>query len=303
MLPEMTHPKPVFPLFGSFSRIPRDVAVCLVVLSITLNWGCGGQPGGDGDRLASYGERSGAVLAPDAGGVVEAEQSARGWSVLVAMVPSGRADDADRMLGTVRAAGLAGAVVSERDGRPVVVYGSYDDPGSEEAQAGLAEVRGVEVAGMRPFATAVLLPPPAMKAATGPDSYDLRGVKAKLGDKAVYTLQVGVYGRPDFERPTDEELKLFREQAELAVQQLRGDGEQAFYYHGPNTSSVTIGVFSEDDYDATTMPAVETPALRALRKRFPNNLLNGEGLMETVKTDRGPVKRLQASRLVAIPKK
>lgn len=293
MLPQTAHPKPVFRLFGYVS----------IALSFALALpGCGetrDEPG-----LDDYAERSSAVLAPDpvsapAGG----EEGERGWSVLVAMVPSGRQADAQAMLSTVRSAGLPDAYIAERSGRPAIAFGSFDDPASDDAQAGLARVRAVEVAGMRPFATAVLMPPPAAKSTGEAASYDLRGVYERLGDAAVYTLQVGVYGRADFQRPAEDELELFRDQAEQAVATLRADGEQAFFYHGPNSSSVTIGVFSEDDHDGSTMPAVESPALRALRKRFPNNLLNGEGLMETVKTERGPVKRLQASRLVAIPKK
>ncbi len=293
MLPESAHPKPVFRLLG----------YSIVVMSALIGFpGCGetrDEPG-----LSDYAAQSEAVLTPDPIAVGEGSRDAeRGWSVLVAMVPSGRASDADAMLGTVRSAGLGGAFVSERSGRPAIAFGSYDDPASEEAQAGLARVRGVEVEGMRPFATAVLMPPPAARSTGEAASYDLRGVKARLGDSAVYTLQVGVYGRADYQRPTEPELGLFREQAEIAVSKLRGEGERAFFYHGPNSSSVTVGVFSEDDHDGSTMPAVESPGLRALRKRFPHNLLNGEGLMETVKTDRGPIKRLQPSRLVAIPRR
>lgn len=293
MMPENAHPKPVFYLLG-----------CLLIsLPGLIAWtGCG--QARDEATLKDYAEQSDAVLAPDPVRADEGDRAGgRGWSVLVAMVPSGRQADAQAMLGTVRAAGLDGAYLAERSGRPVVVFGSYEDPGLEDAQAGLGKVRGLEVAGMRPFATAVLMPPPAARVSAEKASFDLRGVKARLGEAAVYTLQIGVYGRADFDRPTEQELALFREQAELAVAQLRSDDEQAFFYHGPNSSSVTIGVFNEDDHDGTTMPAVESRQLRSLRERFPNNLLNGEGLMETVKTDRGPVKRLQASRLVAIPKK
>jgi len=301
MLPDMPHRKPVFHLFGYALRFGTHGCVCGALLVSTLTGGCGETR--DDGGLEKYADQSAAVLTPETSPGAPEPGAARGWSVLVAMVPSGRSDDAERMLRTVQTAGLDRAFIGSRSGRPVIAFGSYDDPGSEEAQAGLARVRAVQVSEMRPFATAVLMPPPAVRSAGGADSLDLRGVKARLGDVAVYTLQIGVYGRADYQHPTQEELALFREQAELAVQKLRGDGEKAFFYHGPNSSSVTIGVFSEDDHDGNTMPAVESPGLRALRQRFPNNLLNSEGLMETVKTDRGPVKRLQASRLVAIPKK
>ncbi len=66
---------------------------------------------------------------------------------------------------------------------------------------------------------------------------------------------------------------------------------------------VTIGVFGEVDFDATTTPPMESMRLRELRKRFPHNYLNGQGINETLSTSTGQrVTRLQPSSLVGIPK-
>ena len=78
--------------------------------------------------------------------------------------------------------------------------------------------------------------------------FDLATVKARRGTKKpLYTLQIAVYGRPDNTDATKEDLAQFRKSAEEAVVQLRREGEQAYYYHGPNRSMVTVGIFSEDD--------------------------------------------------------
>lgn len=298
------HPKPVFSLFGCCAARRRLARSAPIILIIPLIWGCKATERPPQPRdLESYAAEAGAVLgadAPSESGDQDAVE-ASWWSVLVAVVPSGRMDDAERMLATVQAAGLPGAYVLLREGRPVIAYGRYDGPGTEQAQAGLDTVRRARVGGVTPFGASMLIPPTAAASAGSGDEFDLRGVRARLGPDAAYTLQVGVYGRGDLQDPSPEELALFRREAERAVAQLRAQGEQAFYYHGPNSSSVTVGVFGVDDHDASTMPPMESPGLRQTRERFPNNLLNGEGIMETVRTEQGPVKRLQASRLVGVP--
>ena len=97
------------------------------------------------------------------------------------------------------------------------------------------------------------------------------------------------------------DLRRFRGQAERTARALRSQGVEAFYYHGPNMSMVTVGVLGEDDHDGSTQPPVESARLRRLRRDHPHNLLNDEILMEPVLTERGIVQRAQASRLVAIP--
>ncbi|RMH25941.1 MAG: hypothetical protein D6692_10105 [Planctomycetota bacterium] len=298
MSAQIAHRKRVFSLFGYRTGVAAHWFVGVWCVLLALLWGCGQRRAVDNsEALRAYAEQAGAVLSPDAGGGASVVE---GWSVLVAVVPTNREEDAEAMLETVRSAGLGGARVAMHNGRRVIVYGSWDDPGAEEAQRGLAAVRGLQIGGVTPFAAAVMIPPAAPAGAK--DEFDLRGVKARLGDDAVYTLQVGVYARGDFQKPSEQEIALFRRSAERAVAELRAQGEQAFFYHGPNRSSVTVGVFGEDDHDGSTRPAVESARLRALRERFPHCLLNGEGLMETVQTERGPVKRLQPSYLVAIPK-
>ena len=72
------------------------------------------------------------------------------------------------------------------------------------------------------------------------------------------------------------DLDYFREYAEQAVRTLREEGHEAYYYHGPFRSIITIGVFT---YDQAFVSAgnVDTyaPHIRDLQKVFPFNLGNG----------------------------
>ena len=118
----------------------------------------------------------------------------------------------------------------------------------------------------------------------------------------MYSLQVGVYARTDRSRPSTTELQEFRNASEAAVRQLRGDGVEAYYYHGPNSSSVTVGVWGEDDHK-TNSTLIESAELMAMRAKFPELLINGMGQRKSVRTTTGgEAYVLEKSRLVALPK-
>ncbi|MDX9912701.1 MAG: hypothetical protein RBS39_12800 [Phycisphaerales bacterium] len=230
------------------------------------------------------------------------------WTIMLVRLPEGTAPDQSRVvLQRTMDAGAPEARVEQRGQGLFICTGSYDDPGSPAAQAELKRVRQAEYQGQRVFAQALLLPPETDPGATAVDprlaSYDLKGVRATRGPGALYTLQVGVYGLPPTERrrPTASELAQFRKAAEQAAVRLRADGEEAFFHHGANSSSVTVGVFGKGDHDPVDSPGVESATLRDTRKRHPYNLFNGAALRETVTTAQGPRARLQPSMLVGIP--
>lgn len=194
-------------------------------------------------------------------------------------------------------AGLSGVSLERRGNGLVLLYGSFESGAAPAAQRELAYVRMIEVGGARPYEAAFLAPPGAA-AGTMPD-YDLATVKARRGTrKPLYSLQIAVYGRPDNTDPTPQDMASFRSLAEEAVVRLRREGEQAYYYHGPNRSMVTIGVFNEQEAGFTSRFQGEGAALALARQKFPNNLLNGEAVRERVG---GSVARVQPSRLVEIP--
>jgi len=223
------------------------------------------------------------------------------WTIVIAIA---RGDDqidlARQALADVRVVPGLGAAYAERRGEEVTIigFGRFTDPKSSEAQGELARVRAIEVNEQRPFATAYLIPPPNARGRI--PEYDLRNVRKAHGRNAIYTLQIGAYGRGDLERPDAKDLAEFRKLAEEAVVRLRREGELAFYYHGPNMSNITIGIFGPADHDPQN-PLAESIALRQARKRFPNNHLNGQGIRETVSTSSGKTQIMQTSRIVVIP--
>lgn len=197
-------------------------------------------------------------------------------------------------------AALPEARLDRRGKTYVVAYGRYRDAGQSEARADLTRLRSIVVDGELPFASATLLAPAAADSASTFDEFNLGTVKARVGERdAVYTLQVNVYGRPDKQKPSEEERKDFRAAAEEAVKKLRADGDEAYYYHGPNMSMVTVGVFGPADYDERRPLVADSPRLKAAREKFPHNLLNGMGVR--IRNQGQSEATLQRSTLVAIP--
>lgn len=192
---------------------------------------------------------------------------------------------------------LTGARISRKEKASVIEYGRFTDPADPAARAELDRVRAMVVDG-EPLSRSFFAPPEAAEGSI--PQYDLRNWKNEpLAGAALYTLQIAAYGRSDAKAPTAKERAEFRALAEKAASQLRREGEQAFYYHGPFLSMVTIGLFDESDLSKS----FESRRLVELKKRYPNNLLNGKGIRETIKTTDGKTEsRLQASRLVALPK-
>jgi hypothetical protein len=311
------HHKGVLALFG-YPNFSRSLIIALGFAALTgvLLVGCGGdQPRGDRDTQF-YADESSAVFAPepvqtpdpaldlDDEDTLLARDNIGGWSILLMKVEQGGMVLAQQMLDVIQTeGGLIQARIEQRDSGLVIVYGDYLDKSDPRAIKDFKRVLKTQIGGQIVFENAIFLPPSSEALRGSNPSYDLRTVKGRLGDLAIYTLQVGLYGRGDFQTPSAQDLAAFRRAAEDAVRELRSQGEMAFYYHAPARSMVTIGVFGERDYDASTMPPTQSPALRSLREKFPNNLLNGQGINETIRTESGKMTRIQSSQLVAIPER
>lgn len=293
------HPKRVFHLFGSCAPSIRVPLVLMLVMSAALTLpGCGwGQSKDEPKETATL----------DGAGVFDDDGLAPGnedaWSIILATLPQDREELVSPILQRVRSTpGLESAYATSRAGHFVIAYGAYDGPSDTQALRDLDRIKETRVDGSRPYLGAYIAPPSGASLSGNNDEYDLRTVKSRVGDWAVYTLQVGVYGTDDGSVPGDPQLREFRRAAEAAVRELRAEGDQAFYYHAPYRSMVTVGVFGESDFDASTTPPIESQRLREVRKAFPQNLLNGKGIRETITNSAGQrVTRLQPSNLVAIP--
>ena len=152
------------------------------------------------DDLKQFRDEAEEVLAP----LTQSGKSAgRGkvdtaWSiVIVAFTGENQAELARLGLDKVRSrAGLAQARLEKRDKATVILYGRYPGPDSPKARKDLARIRALEIDGSQPFNAALLSPPAPKNLAGSIPEFDLRNAKKLFGkDKALYTLQIAVYGK------------------------------------------------------------------------------------------------------------
>lgn len=180
------------------------------------------------------------------------------------------------------------------EGDETVVYrGRYATEDDPFAQADLQAARALNTLEYGSFSQAQLTTLSPSLSPAGP--MDLR----RYAGTGMYSLQVAFFdpaGGPQF-----------REAAEQYAQQLREKGEQAFFYHGPTMSVVTVGLFSQQDIETLQLPGpggvpIITqrygPRVRELQQRFPENLGNG---MTVVEKDEQGKERNQPSFLVPVP--
>ena len=155
----------------------------------------------------------------------------------------------------------------EDQGNTATVYqGRFQKASDPAIRTALANVQKIELDGLRPFVGSQLVPlVGGGRLITDP--YDLRQF---IG---YYSLQIGFY---------DEAFgKDFRQAAEQAVRVLREEGYEAYYYHGPYRSLVTIGVFSyEQAFVNAGTHDTYAPQVLELQKKFPYNLGNGVTLIQ-----------------------
>lgn len=251
-----------------------------------------------GDRS---GATSGARDRASASGASE-PTTAEAWSIVLATFRGeGQMDAARVVLRRMQTEGrLPEAFIERRGPATCIAYGRYAGPDDEWAQRDLKRIQEMEFRGLRPYWIAYLAPPYTGTMIGSRPEYNLLSAKARFGANALYTLQVGAYGRDDLEHPKEADLAEARKKAEEAAAILRQEGEAAFYYHGGRLSMVTIGVFDSSDFDPET-PTLQSARLRQARERHPYNLYNGQGVRVRV---RGSDKwQMQRSALVNIPQK
>jgi hypothetical protein len=224
----------------------------------------------------------------------------KGWSVVLGVFRGDERESASRVyLNRVRTeGGLPEAYAIQRNEAIVVAVGDFEGADLPDARAELKRVQEMQIGGVEPYRQAFMSPPSVAQFTGGMPQYHLTRAHELFGKDALYTLQVGVYGRLDLAAPKEADLAEARKAAEQAVFRLRQEGELAFYYHSPTMSMVTIGVFDLKDFDPQ-VPGFQSPRLLELKRRFPNNLYNGAGIKQRVK---GGPEMLQPSMLVGIPK-
>jgi len=225
------------------------------------------------------------------------------WTIMLLHLKGSAQDPAiNAVLRSVKATGVPEAFLETRGDTTLIVVGKYDSPASSDAQAMLKRVKEIQIDGQRPYMAAHMLPPPAQNLKGTIPEWDLRNAKAKYGKLAEYTLQVNIYTNPSG-RATASELKEFQKAAEEAVRTLRKDKSEAFYYHDQAGSTVTVGLFSQDELDSgfSLKPGAGS-GVRELQKKFPYAMVNGAGVKDRSVDSQGkPVESMRPSFIVRVP--
>lgn len=194
---------------------------------------------------------------------------------------------ANDMMRRLASKGVGGLWLRET-GQGVTVYrGRFETKTDLDAQRQLLETREIEFDGLKPYESIGIVTLSGGKEVEQRDPADLRAYAG------YYTLQIGYY---DQEYGPD-----FRKAAEAAARELRGEGEQAYYYHGRYRSMVTIGLFTDDDFDRAGAVHVYGPRILELQRKYPYNLGNGRTIVQTFREGKKVEQREQASSLVRVP--
>jgi hypothetical protein len=282
---------------------------------LTIIPGCAVSPknenAGEKERLAQqapfiFAKRPQGGTRPALAGEGDSSAGEGGWSIVLLTFPEqgGERAASEALTRLQSQPNFSDGYIARRSGAWVLAYGSYTGPGDPAAQSDLARLKEI--------ASGAMLVPGERAVAEGSNpEWDLSTLRSRAGKGAVRTLQVAIYRHADKLRtPTAQELSQFRAAAEKAVGELRAAGEDAYYYHGPYGSTVTVGVFGEQDVvtsvrdpvngQVTQLPrARESMAIMDARSRHPLNLLNGAPILE--KMPGTGEQREQASFLVRIP--
>lgn len=166
--------------------------------------------------------------------------------------------------------------VQTDESRSRVLRGHYPAPDVDAAVHDLQEVRAAIINGSSPYQDAGMIALGGDGLATS-DPFDLRNYPG------AYSLQIGFYDR-DFGQE-------FRQAAIDAASVMREEGEQVFFYHGPNMSMVCIGLFDNSDVQQHVqklsngdqiIATTYSERVQAYRRKYPYNLGNGNALVGRV---------------------
>ncbi len=213
-----------------------------------------------------------------------------GWTIFVKeFTGPNAATQAQQEIAVLQAhARLTGLWYRTEQARVSLYRGQYTAGTLPEAQYDLEQVQAVEIDGERPYAGAIIVSLSGDRR-TALSRWDLRLYPG------YYSLQIGVY-----DSQFDED---YRKAAEQFAEKVRRDGKKAYYYHGPNRSMVTVGLFTDEDFELVDGPGGMQVmsyghAIRQLQESYPHNLLNGRTIVE--RRPNQP-EQVQSSFLVRVP--
>jgi hypothetical protein len=174
--------------------------------------------------------------------------------------------EADRLARELTAKGLKDVFVVAGPEVTSVCTGHFTSWKDPEADKTLHTVRQIrDASGQRPFAQVMLVPVPA---AAARNEWPLEKAQG------VYTLHVATWGLDMANRETA---------AQAYCATLRAKGVEAYVYHGPRFSMVTIGGFGPNIFDDPSKvgkpdvkPEVVDPQALDLIRKFPTMKLDGQ---------------------------
>lgn len=204
-----------------------------------------------------------------------------GWGILLECFEGDRrAERASRLVKRLRdEARLSDVWIKEMPDKVLVFRGHFSDQTSPEAKTALQETRTAQLDGVRPYESAGFVSLAATaRQATG--NLDLR----QFVGQGLYSLQVAA-----FDEIYDKD---FRKSAESYAAELRAKGDEAYFYHGANLSIVTVGLFSDDDFEEVDVQQqsptgiskykqkVYGPKMLKLQEKYPHNIYDGYTIKE-----------------------
>jgi hypothetical protein len=171
---------------------------------------------------------------------------------------------AQRVGGELSTQGLRDVFIVQGPDEASLCVGHFNSWKDKDADETLKRVRQIrDAAGQYPFAGVMLVPVPE---ATPENPWPLEKAQG------IFTLHVASWEAPG---------RTAKAQAYAA--ELRSQGYEAYVYHGPRLSMVTIGAFGPEILDAPGLagqpgakPKVVSPQVQELIRRFPRMRLEGE---------------------------
>lgn len=215
------------------------------------------------------------------------------WTILIAQFeePTHAAEAARLKKALEAKTGYQDLWLQNEGERTSLYAGHYQGAKDSRANADALRWKQMQLSGQLPSSGVVMTPIIERNTGSTPE-WNLLNARSR-GDA---TLEIGYF---------DEEYgPRFREIAEQYVAELRLDHHEAYYYHGPNQSGVTVGIFWKAENPVKMLNRGELlvygPKVEALRRTAPFNVRSGNGRVVRERTPSG-VMRDQPSLLVEIP--
>lgn len=178
--------------------------------------------------------------------------------------------------------------VADTGEKSLLQAGRFRSPDDLDARFMLRTARNAQIDGEKPFEDAQVLPIQTGYGEPGvePDPHDLRQF---AGTPGYHTLEVAIF---------TPEHGPFRSAAKKMAEELREQDHEAYFYHGPNASSVTVGLFTRADWELVGTTEVYGPRIKALREQFPHLKVNGE---KRLSVEGDPEQGYEPTKIVRVP--